>query len=228
VGPDGAATAEDHAADEVGDDALHVQRQLHLHGHPLERGLFLHGFDVVDSQTDLWGDRTRCRQCHIMSWTCVHDDDAHHDDEDDEDAVGRRWVQDRVIVTVEDAIKVKLSNHHHGPYLILKQGVEGEREGDDEQEEDDEELAEREQDVGEHDHVDSEPRELLDEQNQVHPRQEHGHRAQVPLPSMAYISVSRGPLALVEADDEQQRRHVDDPLDQVGPAQVVQLGLVDL
>ena len=42
------------------------------------------------------------------------------------------------------------------------------------------------------------------------------------------ISVSCLPLTLVEADDEQEGSDVGRPLNQVDPAQVRQLGLVDL
>ena len=53
VGSDGASATEHAPPDEIWDDSLHVQGELHLHSHPLEGGLLLDGLDVVYSQTDL-------------------------------------------------------------------------------------------------------------------------------------------------------------------------------
>ncbi|RUS77620.1 hypothetical protein EGW08_014620, partial [Elysia chlorotica] len=221
VRPDGLAATEGAPAQEVRDYPLHIERQFHLHGHPLERCLLLYRLDVVNSQTDLGEE--------------IHEEDAHDDEEDDEDDVRGGRILDVVGGVVEDGVELKLSDHHHRRFderfrhrvkRILKQDCEG----DDEEEEDDEELAEGEQDVGEHDHVDAEPRELLDEEHQVYPGQKHGDGAQVPLPLLQGPrgEIASSPLTLVEADDEKQRSDVDDPLDQVGPAQVVELGLVQL
>ena len=70
------------------------------------------------------------------------------------------------------------------PNLVLQKHKEADGEGRDEEEEDDGELAERGEHVGEHDDVDAEHGELADEEQQVHPAEEHGRCADIPLPQL--------------------------------------------
>ena len=67
-------------------------------------------------------------------------------------------------------IKIHTKWTNESADLLLQHCVESEGEGDDEEEEDDEELSECVEDVGEHDHVDSQVGELLNEEHKVDPR----------------------------------------------------------
>ena len=66
----------------------------------------------------------------------------------------------------------------------LKQQYHEETEAkcDEEEHEDRAEAQEGGEHVGEHDHVDTQERQLADEEQQIHPRQEDGSRPNLPLP----------------------------------------------
>lgn len=71
-------------------------------------------------------------------------------------------------------------------YLVPQQYNEGNGEGQDEHEEDCDCLEERDEDVSEHDNVDPEGAEPLDEEHQVRPAEKHGQGRQGPLPVLQY------------------------------------------
>jgi len=71
-------------------------------------------------------------------------------------------------------------------YLVLQQAVKSCTEADDEKEEDHEEGHERLQHVTEHEDVDTEARNVLDEKQEAHPWQEDSHSAALPLPWLKY------------------------------------------
>ena len=74
--------------------------------------------------------------------------------------------------------------------LLLQNSVESQSKSDNEEEEDNEELDEGVEDVGEHNHVDSQLWELLDEQHQVDPAQEDGDGSHRPLPLLVVTATS--------------------------------------
>jgi hypothetical protein len=69
-------------------------------------------------------------------------------------------------------------------YLICKQSVETESEGNDEEKENREESCERAEDIGEHDHINTKHGHLSDEEDQVNPGPEYSYRPKLPLPSL--------------------------------------------
>ena len=75
--------------------------------------------------------------------------------------------------------------------LVLEEDVEGESEGDDVDAEDPEHAEERRGDGAEHVHVHAEAREHLVEEHEVHPAQEHGEGADLPLHVLQTPETSR-------------------------------------
>ena len=77
-----------------------------------------------------------------------------------------------------------LSHCCYSTDLVAKQQVEVESECDEEHEVHDEELEERAQNPRDHDGINPEDWEVTEEQNQVHPSDEIGDDAELPLPRL--------------------------------------------
>ena len=105
---DAAALHDVETADEDWQDALDVERHLHLHRQSLQHRLLLHGLDVVDGET------------HQQ----VGDEDRHEDEEEDEERVRDALVEEAVFEDLlhvvgfaesgEDGGELHLTDHHDG------------------------------------------------------------------------------------------------------------------